>query len=140
MNEFKQKIQHAKAPEAIGWLLIFIGIIGLIGNLIVRSWWDVFLEVIAAFFNIVVPASMLCLGIYLVWAWRRGLLQSSLDHSVGLARSRTDSRLTGVCGGIARHYGIDSTAVRVVVMLLFVASPPLMLFVYLILTLVLPSA
>ena len=29
-----------------------------------------------------------------------------------LYKSRTDKKLDGVCGGIAKYFGIDSTAVR----------------------------
>jgi phage shock protein C len=30
-----------------------------------------------------------------------------------LTRSRTDKKIAGVCGGIAAHYGLDPTLVRV---------------------------
>ena len=35
----------------------------------------------------------------------------------GLYRSRTDRLILGVCGGIARHYNMDSTLVRVLMFL-----------------------
>jgi len=52
---------------------------------------------------------------------------------------RSDDRvLGGVAGGVARWLDIDPTIVRVCVLLLFLASPPLMLLIYLLLALVMP--
>lgn len=42
---------------------------------------------------------------------------------MGLRRSRRDRWIYGVCGGIARHYGWSSTAVRAVVVLLAIFIP-----------------
>lgn len=38
--------------------------------------------------------------------------------SKGLHRSRNNRMIMGVCGGIAEHYNIDSTIVRIVMVLL----------------------
>jgi phage shock protein C len=56
-----------------------------------------------------------------------------------LLRSRDDRMLAGVCGGLARWLGWDSTAVRVVYVLLSffsIAFPGIL--VYIILALVMP--
>ncbi|GAC1353602.1 MAG: hypothetical protein NVSMB42_09620 [Herpetosiphon sp.] len=55
-----------------------------------------------------------------------------------LSRSSTDRIIAGVCGGIARHYGIDPTIVRIVFVLLglFAGISP---WVYLILWVAIPS-
>lgn len=37
-----------------------------------------------------------------------------------LTRSVTDRRIAGVCGGLAEYFGVDSTAVRIVVVILSV--------------------
>jgi phage shock protein C len=59
------------------------------------------------------------------------------DGTRKLMRSRDDSWLGGVCGGIAKRYGWDATLIRV----LFVASillPGPQILLYLILWLVIP--
>jgi phage shock protein C len=38
----------------------------------------------------------------------------------GLYRSRTDRKLAGVCGGLARYFNTDATLIRVLVVLLAV--------------------
>ena len=54
-----------------------------------------------------------------------------------LVRSETDKMFAGVCGGLARYFGVDSTIVRLVFVLAVLSgvSP----FVYLLLWLVMPS-
>ena len=63
-----------------------------------------------------------------------------MDATRRLYRSRTNRKLAGVCGGLARWLGWDSTAVRVLYVLLSffsVAFPGIL--VYIILALVMPS-
>lgn len=36
-----------------------------------------------------------------------------------LYRSRTDSKIAGVCGGLGEHFGIDSTWIRLLFILFF---------------------
>ncbi|SMO34515.1 PspC domain-containing protein [Gracilimonas mengyeensis] len=43
-------------------------------------------------------------------------------HSKKLTRSRTDKKLTGVCGGLAKYFGISSTVVRI----MFIVLTPVM--------------
>jgi phage shock protein PspC (stress-responsive transcriptional regulator) len=42
---------------------------------------------------------------------------------MGIRRARRDRWISGVCGGIARHFGWSSTAVRLVVILLAIFIP-----------------
>jgi phage shock protein C len=37
---------------------------------------------------------------------------STVPHGRRLTRSTTDSRLAGVCGGLAEYFGVDSTPIR----------------------------
>jgi phage shock protein PspC (stress-responsive transcriptional regulator) len=54
-----------------------------------------------------------------------------------LYRSRTDRKLWGVCGGLARYFNIDPTIVRVIaVASLFVGT--LGFWIYLIMALIVP--
>lgn len=55
-----------------------------------------------------------------------------------LFKSRTDRKVCGVCGGLAEYFGIDSTVVRLIlVLLVFFAGGGLL--AYLIAALVMPD-
>ena len=55
-----------------------------------------------------------------------------------LYKSSTDKKLAGVCGGIAHYFGLDSTLVRLItVLLVFLAG--LSLWVYIIAALIMPE-
>ena len=56
-----------------------------------------------------------------------------------LCRSRTDRRMAGVCGGIARWLGIQGIWVRLVFVLLFVAGNGLALIAYIALAILIPD-
>jgi len=57
-----------------------------------------------------------------------------------LFRSRTDSMLGGVCGGIAQYFDLDPTLVRIAYVLLSVLSAAFPgLLVYIILWIVIPQ-
>ncbi len=65
--------------------------------------------------------------------WKAGF-----DNLGQLRRSSTDRKLAGVCGGIARHFGIDATLVRVIfVLLIFFGGGSLL--AYLLIWLVTPA-
>ena len=55
-----------------------------------------------------------------------------------LYRSRRDSRLAGVCGGIAEYLGVDPTLVRIAWVIFALAGGPGVI-VYIILALVIPE-
>jgi phage shock protein C len=55
-----------------------------------------------------------------------------------LLRSRTDSMVGGVCGGLARYLGVDPTLVRLIFVLIALAPGPGLL-VYLALWIVIPA-
>jgi phage shock protein C len=57
-----------------------------------------------------------------------------------LTRSKSDKMLLGVCGGIARWLGWDSTMVRVVYVLISICSAAFPgIFVYLVLAILMPQ-
>lgn len=62
-----------------------------------------------------------------------------MSEAKKLKRSRTDKMLGGVLGGIARHYELDATVLRIIYVLvsLFSAAFPGMI-VYLILWILIP--
>lgn len=55
-----------------------------------------------------------------------------------LRLSQTDKKIGGVCGGLAKFLGIDSTAVRVAMALLVLVGG-MSLLVYLIMWLIIPN-
>lgn len=59
------------------------------------------------------------------------------DDQHRLYRSRTDRSIAGVCGGVAKYFGLDTTLVRIAsILCIFAAGATL--WIYLILWLVLP--
>ena len=57
-----------------------------------------------------------------------------------LYRSRTDSMIAGVCGGLAEHFGLDSSLVRIIFVLLVLVPPCLGILIYLAMWLIVPRA
>lgn len=56
-----------------------------------------------------------------------------------LYRSRTDRMVAGVCGGLAKYLGIDTTLVRLAFALLILAGVGSPLLIYFILAVVMPE-
>jgi len=56
-----------------------------------------------------------------------------------LFRSTTDNKLTGLCGGIAQYLNIDSTVVRLLVVLAALFSFGTIVFIYFAATLLVPK-
>jgi len=57
-----------------------------------------------------------------------------------LRRTSVDRKIFGVCGGLARRWDLDPSAVRLAALALLTASAGLMLLLYLIATLFIPKA
>jgi phage shock protein PspC (stress-responsive transcriptional regulator) len=55
-----------------------------------------------------------------------------------LYRSNTDRMLTGVCGGLAQYFGIDSTLVRLIFALLVFFGVGSGLILYIVLAVIMP--
>ena len=55
-----------------------------------------------------------------------------------LFRSRTDRMIGGVCGGLARFLGLDSSAVRIAMVLLTILAG-MSILVYLIMWIIIPE-
>ena len=56
-----------------------------------------------------------------------------------LERSMTDKYIAGVCGGIAKYFGVDSTLVRVVFILLVLAGVMPGLLAYIVAWMIMPA-
>lgn len=56
-----------------------------------------------------------------------------------LLRSRTDSKISGICGGLGVYFGIDSNIIRVIVIVIMIFTAILPTIIgYIILTYVIP--
>ena len=55
-----------------------------------------------------------------------------------LYRSRDDRVIAGVCGGIAKYFGIDSTVIRIITFLLIVPGG-LSIWAYIVLAIIIPN-
>ncbi len=56
-----------------------------------------------------------------------------------LYRSRKDARLAGVLGGLAEHLGVDSTLIRLVFVVMAIASFGLMVLLYILAIFIFPK-
>lgn len=56
-----------------------------------------------------------------------------------LYRSRKDAKLAGVLGGLAEHLGVDSTLIRLVFVVMAVASFGLMALLYVVAIFIFPK-
>lgn len=138
---FSEYSRLAQAGIVVGSALLVVGVFGLAGDYAQVDWWHALVDVIGASTNYLLPLSLVGLGVYLLWAAKHDKLNGlRAEHEGTLARSVTDRRFAGVCGGIAQYLDIDSVVVRIVVLLLFLASPLLALIAYVLLALILPRA
>ena len=66
-------------------------------------------------------------------------MHSNIPSYKKLYRSRKDSRIAGVCGGLAEYFNIDPTWVRLIFILLFFIGGSALL-IYIIMWLLVPLA
>lgn len=57
-----------------------------------------------------------------------------------LRRSSEDKMIFGVCGGLAEHFDMDSTVMRIIAAVGLLISGGTVVFVYLIMALIMPSS
>ncbi|RNL37444.1 hypothetical protein DMP06_10945 [Slackia equolifaciens] len=88
------------------------------------------------------PLALVAAGAYLLWGVKTGKFSGFAQGGSArpLRRSRADKRLLGVCGGIAYYFGIDSTVVRVMAVILLVLFTPSAIIAYFLIALLVPSA
>ena len=128
-----------------GIVLIILGAFILVTNLGLFAafhWWHFSWDVIF-------PITLIILGLWFIYVYARkpqvvptsaqGAFEqqstaSTYQQPRELRRSRTDKKLFGVCGGLAKYFNIDPTIVRVLYVILVLASFGWGLLLYLILT------
>jgi phage shock protein PspC (stress-responsive transcriptional regulator) len=122
-----------------GILLIIFGLYKVLEKFVSFGWWESVRSVFSTFFFYAWPIALIVAGIFLVWAARTGKLKGfSPATNQPLRRSITDKRISGLCGGIARYFGIDPTIVRVLAVILLVVSFPVTLLAYIIASVIIP--
>lgn len=142
MTDFRKSPHRPRAAVVVGVALIVVGLFSLAGNVIPHNIWVRVGALVGMAWRIVWPCALVAAGAYLLWASKRGKLAgfvSSRPHGP-FRRSIADKRFLGVCGGIAYYFGVDSTVVRVIAVILLLVSPPTVLFAYLLIALVVPRA
>lgn len=137
---FQECSKRDRAWIVLGACLVLAGV-GLLFAAYTQ-WWASLVVWIRWASRIAVPVVLIVAGVYVLAAVRKGRLQllgpSGAPARAGtLMRSSDDSRIAGVCGGIAQYFGVNSTFVRVVAILLALASPLFSLVAYAVLTFVL---
>ena len=133
--QFRKCTKNEQAWIVFGGILVALGLVFLLSGH--SSWWGSFFVWLKWASRLAVPLALVAIGVYVVWASRNNTftdpferMQQNRQNETELQRSTTDVRIAGVCGGIAQYFGVDSTIVRVIAVLLAFASPLLMLISY----------
>lgn len=139
----KKSSQQSTATQIgilVGMVLIFYGVIRLFEHFFGTTWWGVIESIWNTFLTFALPAVLIGLGIFFVWAAKTGKLKSiSIDTAKPMRRSLLDKRILGVCGGLAEYLGIDSAIVRVFAVVFLVISPGFTLVVYFVAAILMPK-
>ena len=130
-----------------GGLFVILGALILFSNLgFLRwmHWWDFSWTVVFPLLLILAGAAL----IYHSLSRAKGVAPATAEGEAGLAggtapkelrRSRTDKKMFGVCGGLAKYLDMDSTVVRIVFIILTLASFGIGILLYLLMALVMPQ-
>jgi phage shock protein C len=102
--------------------------------------------------RIIFPLLLIGVGVILIFTYLRrsqspgpsmampgGMAAPELAEPRELRKSRTDRKLFGVCGGIAKYFSVDSTIIRILYIILVLASFGWGLLLYIILGIVMPD-
>jgi len=132
------------------WGLLLVGVGSLwflqnIGLSLWSHWWHLPWEVV---FSVL----LILAGVAFLMGGRNGLHTATVPTdstpdgnparpapAARLEKSRTDKKIFGVCGGIARHLGVDPTIVRLAFVLGGIASIGFAVLLYVLLAIVVPK-
>ena len=136
----RNDVTPQKNDKTILWgaLLVFVGLILFfmhndLLDLIWTRFWD-------SDINMFLAIVILGLGIYLLYT-KRAELAAMVNEGTGvpLHLAKNDSKVAGVCGGIAESIQVDSTLVRFLWVFGTFMSAGIGILLYLVLALILPS-
>ncbi len=137
--------KKVEAGKIWGIVLISVGALIFLSNIgfpFWHDWWHLP-------WGIALPLILVAAGIALLLS-RKGagggaapagegqFVKPSGNGSTRLFRSRTDSKLFGICGGIGTYLNTDPTIVRILFIIATFASAGLMILLYLIMAIVVP--
>jgi phage shock protein C len=136
----RDDVSRTKNDKTILWgaLLVFVALILFFmhNDLLYLIWtrfWD-------SSINLFLAIAILGFGVYLLYT-KRSELASIMNEGTGLPLhlSKADSKIAGVCGGIAESIQVDSTLVRFLWVFGTFMSAGIGILLYLVLALILPS-
>lgn len=142
MKQFSQYPRSSQAGIIVGVAFVAFGLFRLATMGHGPQWWTEFVRAAGRVIDLLWPVALMVVGGLILWAGLTGRLDGLLQGRFNppLRRSRTDSRLLGVCGGLAHFFGVNSVIVRVVVVLLMFVSPWFCLVAYVVAALLMPRA
>ncbi len=138
--------RKAGAGKIWGIVLISVGALIFLSNIgfpFWHDWWHLP-------WGIALPLVLIAAGVAILLS-RKGLGRPAASAAEGQAsrpagngstrlfRSRTESKLFGVCGGIGTYLNTDPTIVRILFIIATFASAGLMILLYLIMAIVVPT-
>lgn len=131
-----------QAAIVVGIVLVLFGLWGLVDAVLPGWVWTALGSTLGKIWSVVWPLALVVAGVYLLWGVRAGKFTGLTQGASArlLRRRRDDKRILGVCGGIAYYFGIDSTVVRVLAVILLVLFPPTAVVAYFVIALLIPSA
>jgi phage shock protein C len=138
-------VKKTDSSKIWGILLIAIGGVVFLSNVgfpFWHDWWHVP-------WGIALPLVLVGLGVWVLLNRKEtaapGTVRTEGEPGVRpingtsrLFRSRTESKLFGVCGGIGKYLSVDPTIVRILFLIAAFASAGLMILLYLIMAIVVP--
>lgn len=142
MADSQKNPRHPRTAVVIGIVLIALGVFNLASNVFPADLWFRVVQLVRALWGVVWPCAFVVAGVYLVWASKHGKLTgfTSSRPKGPFRRSLDDRRFLGVCGGIAYYFGVDSTVVRIIAVILLVIAAPTVLLAYVVIALLVPYA
>lgn len=142
MKRLSDCTKRERAGVVTGIVLILLGLAGLGAVGLATAWVAALVRMVGWMFEMMWPICMMAIGGLILWAAIRGKLDDALSGRFNgpLSRSSSDSRLEGVCGGLAHFLGVDAVIVRVIFVMLFFSSPLLCLVIYVLFAIVLPRS
>ena len=119
-----------------GTVLIAYGLYRLLGQ-ISYAWWPAFSQVVVRVMRIVWPIAILVAGLVLIVLASNG--KAFMPAGRKLYRKRAGRMLGGVCAGLADYSGLDVTTVRLISVVLMVASFSMFVLLYVVLWVIVPE-
>ncbi len=144
MNEkmsFEDMPPSTRIVVFVGVVLIGFGVCNFGMALIPTNVWNELIAFFSSVARFVWPMVLIIAGFFILWAVKKGKFDGFVERQTHgeFRRSRTDQRLAGVCGGIAYYFGVDSTMVRIMVVILTALFPLFVFVAYMVMIFLVPK-